>query len=478
MTHLINRLQFQVQYSEEAQAFNLRQNFAVTFQEQIIEAVDVICSKYVSEEEWLRIDKLEINLGHFTPHAFDVNFPALFKNKFEKELKQKLSGISPAQKKASLQISKAELFQYFLRNGTLPSWADGAEVNLDEISVDILLHQPEGMSRFFYKNRFRANVWKRVAFQLNEEAKALIVSLIEELKNAKAVFKTLLQEVMLSIKEKTGRAPAGYDMPIDDIIIKNAHAIFQHPEDKAKLWSIAEENAENIFTKHAALALQIIQDQKALLANQENNESKYNSQGSKPQWETGIEAFPLGHVLDNEIIYSGSAEENSKEERYFVKHSGIVLLALFLKPFFINLGLLDNTEWKNKEAQHKAIHLLKYLSTGQQKIPEYNLTLEKIICGVAIDEPIPINVVLSDVEMKEAEMLLGSVIEHWKALKNTSVNGLREGFVKRDGSLKKQENGWLLQVERKTLDVLIDSIPWGYSTIIFPWNPYHLFVEW
>jgi len=55
---------------------------------------------------------------------------------------------------------------------------------------------------------------------------------------------------------------------------------------------------------------------------------------------------------------------------------------------------------------------------------------------------------------------------------------LRESFLKRDGILTLKENGWLLQVERKTLDVLIDSIPWGYSTIAFSWNERLIFVEW
>jgi len=55
---------------------------------------------------------------------------------------------------------------------------------------------------------------------------------------------------------------------------------------------------------------------------------------------------------------------------------------------------------------------------------------------------------------------------------------LRESFLKRDGILTQKENGWLLQVERKTLDILIDSIPWGYSTVSFSWNEYLIFVEW
>jgi hypothetical protein len=74
--------------------------------------------------------------------------------------------------------------------------------------------------------------------------------------------------------------------------------------------------------------------------------------------------------------------------------------------------------------------------------------------------------------------LLQSVLEHWKALRNTSLTGLRETFFKRDGLITRKENDWLLQVERKTLDVLLDSMPWGYSAVSLPWNDYIIYTEW
>ena len=60
MTHLINRLQFELNCTDEDQAFNFRQNFGIIFQEQIINAADEICSSYVQEDEWIQIEKLEI----------------------------------------------------------------------------------------------------------------------------------------------------------------------------------------------------------------------------------------------------------------------------------------------------------------------------------------------------------------------------------------------------------------------------------
>ncbi len=156
-----------------------------------------------------------------------------------------------------------------------------------------------------------------------------------------------------------------------------------------------------------------------------------------------------------------------------------MLLAAFLKPFFTKLALWQGVEWRDRDACYRAVHLLKYLCTGEQQPPEYSLVLEKVFCGLSPDDPVPLDIELQEAEMEEAAVLLESVIEHWKILKNTSINGLRETFLKRDGILQHKDNSaWRLQVEQKTLDVLLDSIPWGYSTISLPWNGYLIFVEW
>ena len=166
------------------------------------------------------------------------------------------------------------------------------------------------------------------------------------------------------------------------------------------------------------------------------------------------------------------------EQRYIVRHSGVVLLAPFFTKFFDACGLLHDSDWQDKAAQYQAVQLLNYLCAGSKKTPEYSLVLEKLCCGIAIEEPIPLETGLQQHQLDEAQTLLGSVIQHWKILKNTSVDGLRETFLKRDGLITKKQDGWLLRVERKTLDVLLDSIPWGYSTITLPWNDYLIHVEW
>jgi hypothetical protein len=126
----------------------------------------------------------------------------------------------------------------------------------------------------------------------------------------------------------------------------------------------------------------------------------------------------------------------------------------------------------------KGIYLLNYLGNGNMQSKEYQLVLEKLLCGMPIQEPLEAAPEFTNAETIESEELLHSVLEHWKQLKNTSLNGLRESFFKRDGIITPKENNWLLRVERKTLDVLVDSIPWGFSTVSLPWNKYIIFTEW
>jgi hypothetical protein len=465
MTHVINRLQFELNCSDEEHAFNFRENFGITFQEQIIDAADEICSNHVREDEWIKIEKLEIDLGKFSPPAFDSNFSSVFKAKFEKALVDKLFNISSSQKKESFVVSRIGLLTHFLQTGTLPWWATEQEADINEIIVELITNHPEKITRFFYHHQFKKNLWTRVSFQLNAEAKTKLILLIPTLKAAKELFAQWIQQLNIFLKDNVSAIEI-VGAPIENIILENAPQIFERQDDGVIYLEIFKDMISTIAPQYQPAIDKII------FNNQSNFINLFNKMADDFMKENITAQNDAGLELK---------ETNGQEtaaDKYIVKHAGIILLSPFLKTFFTNLQLLNGKEWKNKNSQYKSVYLLKFLSTGEQKTFEYNLTLEKIICGLDIEEPIPLEILLEEHETKEAIQLLESVIEHWKALKNTSVNGLRESFLKRDGIITQKENGWLLQVERKTLDILIDSIPWGYSTVTFPWNEYLIFAEW
>lgn len=166
------------------------------------------------------------------------------------------------------------------------------------------------------------------------------------------------------------------------------------------------------------------------------------------------------------------------EEGVQVENAGLVIIAPFLPRFFENLGLVSKGEFVTDTATRRGALLLQYLITGEEEVPEYELLLNKVLCGLPIDEPLARSLEVSEREQQEMDDLLESVITHWKALKKTSVQALRETFLKREGLLSEEANGWKLLVERQTLDVLLDHLPWGISIIKMPWNEKMVQVEW
>ncbi len=167
-----------------------------------------------------------------------------------------------------------------------------------------------------------------------------------------------------------------------------------------------------------------------------------------------------------------------EEEGVYVHYAGIVLLYPFLGSFFKNLSLLKSNDWKTEYSTQKAIQLLAFLCTGNIEYLEYECVLFKHLCGLPWDTVIDHSIELNSFELNEANKLLKSVIEHWDALKSTSIDGLREGFINRSGKLLKTKTGWQLYVEQKAQDVLLQHLPWGIGMIKFPWMKELLQINW
>lgn len=163
------------------------------------------------------------------------------------------------------------------------------------------------------------------------------------------------------------------------------------------------------------------------------------------------------------------------KEGIYIENAGLILLHPFLPQFFSALGIADEDQLIQPE---RALCLLHFLTTGLLIAPEYELTLAKILCNIPLEMPVESDMELSESEREEAEALLNAVIRHWEALRNTSIDGLRGEFLLRFGKLSMRDGDWLLQVETKTVDILLNQLPWGISMIKLPWMQRMLWVEW
>jgi len=163
---------------------------------------------------------------------------------------------------------------------------------------------------------------------------------------------------------------------------------------------------------------------------------------------------------------------------YYVENAGIILLHPFLAHYFRGGELLQDKHFKDAEAQELAVHLLYYLATKEEHPAEPKLLLPKFLCGLPFPHPIDRYLELPEALKQEAENVLQAALNHWGALPNTSPDGLREGFLQRDGKLEKRGDDWFLLVESKTLDILLNKLPWNISLVKLPWLKDLLRVEW
>jgi hypothetical protein len=167
-------------------------------------------------------------------------------------------------------------------------------------------------------------------------------------------------------------------------------------------------------------------------------------------------------------------------EAQHVSHAGLVLVHPFLSRFFTATGVLaDGAARLEADALPRAAALLHLLATGAEaQACDFELPVVRVLLGLAPDDPLQADATFTPQDRAEADALLENVIAHWPALRSTSAGGLRGRFLQRAGLLRAIDSAWLLQIERRPVDVLLEHLPWSLGVIKTPWMPRPLHVEW
>ncbi len=165
-------------------------------------------------------------------------------------------------------------------------------------------------------------------------------------------------------------------------------------------------------------------------------------------------------------------------EEFYIDNAGQVLAAPYLPRLFSLLGLIDADVFIDRTAAGRAVHLLQFMVNAKNESPEYQLLLNKILCGLSPGIPVQSRVMLSPHEHDTIEGLMRGMIQNWKTIGNTSISGLRETFLQRRGRLILQEEIWFLTVEPGPFDMLLDNLPWSFSVIKHRWMERAIHVTW
>jgi hypothetical protein len=474
--HIIHRLVLHIEVPDRKMAKPvqdevLRQCEAVILPrlERLLDSMDT--------EGHIIIDRLDLDLGaaseeqllaHMesgTPQALETAIRALIEGKDRTDKEEAVVQISEVQ-------NAYEVFLYFLRTGQLPwnvspaaAWLQDEEMWMQKIETAfheqpylkkqlsaVLVHSEQELTRLFHQ--FSIVFIRRLAVILLDAGKHdispqdageyKIILLAEKIKSIADAYPGTLQINDMAFCEQLVLAVllrSGKDIP-------ELAAIFTSLRGKDLAAIIKEAHIVPVLSNPVKTADNILQAADVPVR-----------AGVKPEDER-------------------QAPQRTASEGIYTEQAGLVLLHPYIKQYLGNFVLVQDGDFPNAGARQLTVHLLHYMATGKVEAFEHELHFEKFLCAWPANIPIERQVHIPQGMLDEADDMLRAVIRQWSALKSTSVAGLREAFLQRHGKLVEKEEIPLLVVERKTIDVLLATLPWGFGVIKFPWMHKPLYVEW
>lgn len=197
-------------------------------------------------------------------------------------------------------------------------------------------------------------------------------------------------------------------------------------------------------------------------------------QGDAEKKEALIQVLEKLHIVETE-------DTEQEPEIIWVSNAGLCLLAPWFVRLFAMLGYLDEERkaFKDTASKVRAVFLLQYLSCGQERDwREPELAFSRLLTALPGNVPLPKRLALSKEERQTADGMVTGVKANWPKMDGTSVEGFRRSFLLRGGTLEQEEGRWLLTVEEKAYDILLETIPWGFRQVRLPWLKKYVQVKW
>lgn len=226
-----------------------------------------------------------------------------------------------------------------------------------------------------------------------------------------------------------------------------------------------------------------IREQLATVTGDDKPEQGEKEKTSQPdERETALETVTMVVEAELHITDTEQAIEDAVQPEYMeVPNAGLCLLALWLPRLFDMLGLLadDKKALKDTEARIRAIFILQRIVTEEvREYKEQELAFNRILTACPFHVPLPKTLELTENEIRTVASMLDGVKANWSKMANTSVKGFQRSFIERPGRLEQREEKWVLYVDNRAYDILLDSIPWSYRQIRLPWLKKKINVVW
>jgi len=492
-SHKISKLIFEISLEgDENQAKIMHSEVEQIVSKYIAEVLDKSLSKFDNERVDFIIDKLEIEVGSFDLKNDKEKFFREIAEKLEQEI-HKIHNENPTQKASNRVNIKAkdasELIFYILRNGHLPWWADfGVKVSVNDFFNQFIQKPSSNLSMALKDELVNPVFRKRLINYLNEDeligcVEVLIPlfvankKLIVEKSKTSSLFKAQFFDLILQLPNQ--RSNEG---KVE--IVETAIALLQDHKATPKAINLDVLSLPNEIRAQLKLMQGSIvrtKKRKSIVDAKDKVQQETKKKQTENDDESDDEIKPsFAKATEDVPSFAEASESTETENSIEISNAGLVLILSFLSRFFDNIGIAKNREFISETEQHYAVYLLHYIATGSLDLPqEHELFFEKLICGVDVNDILKPCASLEKSHLLEVDELLIAVIENWKALKTSSTHTLQTAFLQRPGYLIQRDNGaWSLHIERQTIDILLDKIPWTISISRLPYSNLMIYTEW
>lgn len=500
--HIIEKVYLEVNTTSENSAYYIKNNVDSFLKDNLLLKIEELINRYDLEDKIFRFDKIVLDISiQEWDNKLDItgelikqlNKKIIYSKIGDKKIPGQTFRTETLHNESKLQSLKKtkneeEIFLFFLENGFLPwygnaqqiasftenkSWRKSFRNPIFKASLNHLLFENKVLFvRFFYQ--FPIEMIVTFITSVNPRLlrkKTRILEVLAPIQiNIQLEFIYTLYNI--SVEEKRDRIILVIQQWFN-ILRQNRKAIDANSKD------FLPEICKLLFN---AIPESYFSDEK--FQKMMNDNLAFISKDKFPEKEYLIQKEdkeePEVYILEKIKTEVDSSKQfiNKDMQEIAVHNAGIIILHPFLNHFFTLLEIVNKQGNIVPSRRELAVQTLHFMAAGNEDFFEGELVLEKFLCGLPLHFPIQKKSLLTSEIKSEAENLLKHVIKNWPVLKNTSPEGLRQGFLQRDGKLIRKENNYKLIIERKALDILLEKLFWNISVIELKWISQILFVYW
>lgn len=494
----IHKVSFDLKTEEESFARSLYGNWDSFCRNAFEYVVDGTLSRYDRSDEIIRLESLELDLGRMTEEDFYDLFPKRLASRLQDifsafildpEAYSKQFQIIPAGK------SKLEVLAFYLQHGYFHWEMEGEKNDFYFLIRNLLQTEPEALHLLIQSLGGNETIRDRLVTQLPDAVLEQIVILLEPVDGN---FINNYSRVLTSLYAHTGHSEIG-EQDFRDVIQNLIFAYLLYPNRgyfnrKQFVWQTIH-GLSRRYNIHLLSLIDLLTRQVSvvsegqslipelfLILNDIRKEVKLDKGPDALQEDIRKEPDKIpekrkkkGEKIEVKNLFAftekqegcNPVEGQNRVTACEIENAGLVLFSPYFSRLFDVLGYLsdDHKAFKNKEAQIRAIFVLQALVSDEVVFKETDLSLNKILTGYPLSGSLPRMLELTAKEKETTKQLLKAVMQNWEKMRNTSLEGFRRTFVMRQGKLTERDRTWELQVEERSVDVLLTTLPWNFRLI-------------